>query len=80
MLPLASRKTTELAPEDAVTPVPPLATGSVPVNVMLGVAPPLDAILPLPVTDETPPPPENGSVSKTIPLLSPARTTDITTP
>jgi len=32
MFPFASRKTTELAPEDAVTPVPPLATGRIPVT------------------------------------------------
>jgi hypothetical protein len=32
MFALASRKTTELAPEDAVTPVPPLATGRIPVT------------------------------------------------
>lgn len=39
-------------------PVPPLATGSWPVNVMFGVVPPLEAMLPLPVTEVTPPPPE----------------------
>ena len=40
----------------AVPFVPPLAIGSVPVKVILGVLPPLEAIFPLPVTAVTVPP------------------------
>jgi len=51
------------------------ATVTTPPVAVLGVNP-VDPKL----TVVTPPPPENGSVSRTIPLLSPARTTDIATP
>ena len=56
MLEFASRKTTLLAPVDTVTPVPPLATASVPASViapvvaLLGVRPVLPA-----ENDVTPP-------------------------
>ena len=51
-----------------VEPVPPLATGSVPVNVMFGLVPPLDAMLPEPVTFKT-----GVDVALTLPKESVAR-------
>jgi len=45
-LALASRRATLFAPDDAVTPVPPLATASVPANVMAPVVA-LDGVRPV---------------------------------
>ena len=57
MLPLASRKTTELAPLDEVTPVPPLATAKVPAKVIapaVAVAGVKPVVPPLNVVTDTP--------------------------
>ena len=58
MFPFASRNTTELAPEDVVTPVPPLATARVPATVTAPVVA-VDGVSPVDpnVIDVTPPPP-----------------------
>jgi hypothetical protein len=71
MLPLASRNTRELAPEDVVTPVPPLATAKVPATVT---TPPVAVLGVNPVDPKlivVTPPPSEGSVSRTTDIITP---------
>ena len=66
-LALASRRATLFAPDDAVTPVPPLATASVPANVMAPVVA-LDGVRPVVPAEKLVTPPVLAAQLAVVPL------------